>query len=146
LVVRLTRGTEATQIESLGKQMVAGPVRHLSLERAQIDPINILDTTAARADHVGVRLWPPGIIPAATFAEIQRHDLAERLEQIQGVVDGGEAGARLFGDDGSVEVLHTWVRDGANQRARHSHPLRRLPVTRLPQGRHHLLNAVAAGR
>jgi len=58
---------------------------------------------------MGMRIWPISIISIAHVTEIQLHDFSDFLQQIDGLVDGRQAGRWKVGSYLPEDVLNAWV-------------------------------------
>ena len=72
--------------------------------------LDVFDAATHGAHEMRMGSWAARVVSLTPFAQVERHHFAQRLEQIQRVVDGRQAGARLLRDHGRVDLLNAWVR------------------------------------
>jgi hypothetical protein len=107
--VVLTVRTETVELDAVAEDTVAGVLFELFDEvRVGLD-VGVDDAAALDADEVDVGDGGAGVVAGVVVAEAEFEDFAEVGEDVEGLVDGGEAGGGEAGQELLVELLGAGV-------------------------------------
>jgi hypothetical protein len=91
---------------------------------------------------MGMGIGPVAVVAAAPAGKSQLQDLAQFLQQIHGLIDGGQAGGGEIHPHLLKDLLHAGMVPALGQDLQDCQALGGHPVASLPEGREHMIQAL----
>jgi len=107
----------------VGGDLEAGCVRHFGLELTEETDFGIDDAVALGADQVRMGIRLSAVVAVAAVGEGDFQNFADFFEQVDGLVDRGEACGREIDFDLVKNLFNAWVLVGVEKSLQDGNPL-----------------------
>jgi hypothetical protein len=139
-VAFLTFGANTIVVGPLSHQIVSRGVRNaIKGNILYLEHVHILSGTASETNEVGVGVGPESVIAVWGAAEFKFENLTGFLENLDGVVDGSEAGGGVYAANFGVNLVDGGMAVGGRKRLQYLRASGGYIYTQLRHGSAHLV-------
>lgn len=132
-LLRLAGGTEAEKFHLVGGDLIAGGLGHFGRQLIEQADFRVDDVVAAGTDQVRVGVGLVAIIAVAAVGQADFQDFTKLLQQVDGLVDRGQAEGGKEGPNLAINLLNARMLFGMEKRLQDGNALRCNPQFPLPE-------------